>query len=205
MWGLPQHLKHVVSFTPHYISSSCKVGRIVPSSPTMWLAGIASLTQQSYPHPQQHHSNLELPGKCWLSICPVFGVFCRCAPLSTPCRPFPITVASIVTPERSVTPKFFPFEFTPLYVGMPAVAAYNKPIALGGGFVEPLGFNAQPPRKKAVSETGAEVSVGPCGSWMHEVPVCLLLGISLYARTGTKHVGDSRSTALGLLKLYCDM
>ena len=88
---------------------------------------------------------------------------------------------------------------------MPAVAAYNKPIALGGGFVEPLGFNAQPPRKKAVSETGAEVSVGPCGSWMHEVPVCLLLGISLYARTGTKHVGDSRSTALGLLKLYCDM
>jgi hypothetical protein len=71
-------------------------------------------------------------------------------------RPYPITVASIVTPEKEVTPKFFPFEFTPLYVGMPSVASYNKPIPLGGGFVEPLGFNSQPPRKKALSKTGAE-------------------------------------------------
>jgi hypothetical protein len=68
-------------------------------------------------------------------------------------------VASIVTPEKEVTPKFFPFEFTPLYVGMPSVASYNKPIPLGGGFVEPLGFNSQPPRKKALSKTGSEVRI----------------------------------------------
>lgn len=71
-------------------------------------------------------------------------------------RPYPITVGSIVTPEREVTPKFFPFEFTPLYFGMPPAATYNKPIALGGGFVEPLGFNAQPPRRKPVSKAGTE-------------------------------------------------
>lgn len=63
----------------------------------------------------------------------------------------------MVTPEKDVSPKFFPFEFTPLYVGMPSVATYNKPIALGGGFVEPLGFNSQAPRKKAASQIGAEV------------------------------------------------
>lgn len=57
-----------------------------------------------------------------------------------------------------MTPKFFPYEFTPLYVGMPSLAPYSKPIALGGGYVEPLGFNAQPPRKHVVSRTGSEVS-----------------------------------------------
>lgn len=77
------------------------------------------------------------------------------------CRPYPITVASMVTPERSVTPKFFPFEFTPLYVGMPSVAEYSKPIAFGGGFVEPIGFNSQPPRRRAVGTTGEEVRQ-PC-------------------------------------------
>jgi hypothetical protein len=174
VWGLPHHhVRHVVNFTPHSVSSSCKVGRIVPSSPTMWPAGSASLVQQSHPHPHRHHSHLEPTAArpvLTLNLFCVRRVLSLPPPLSTPCRPFPITVASIVTSERSVTPKFFPFEFTPLYVGMPAVAAYNKPIALGGGFVEPLGFNAQPPRKKGVSKTGAEVSVGPCDWHVSEAP-----------------------------------
>lgn len=62
-----------------------------------------------------------------------------------------------MTPERQVSPKFFPFEFTPLYVGMPSVADYTKPTALGGGFVEPVGFNTLAPRRKVVSKTGNEV------------------------------------------------
>jgi hypothetical protein len=72
-------------------------------------------------------------------------------------RPYPIVVGSIMTPERQVSPKFFPFEFTPLYVGMPPVADYTKPTALGGGFVEPIGFNTLAPRRKVVSKSGNEV------------------------------------------------
>jgi hypothetical protein len=62
-----------------------------------------------------------------------------------------------MTPERQVSPKFFPFEFTPLYVGMPSVADYTKPTALGGGYVEPIGFNTLAPRRKVVSKSGNEV------------------------------------------------
>jgi hypothetical protein len=68
-----------------------------------------------------------------------------------------------MTPERQVSPKFFPFEFTPLYVGMPSVADYTKPTVLGGGFVEPIGFNTLAPRRKVVSKSGNEVS--HCVTW----------------------------------------
>ncbi|WIA39163.1 hypothetical protein OEZ86_005290 [Tetradesmus obliquus] len=71
-------------------------------------------------------------------------------------RPYPVVVGSIMTPERQVSPKFFPFEFTPLYVGMPPVADYTKPTALGGGFVEPIGFNTLAPRRRVVSPRGNE-------------------------------------------------
>jgi hypothetical protein len=64
-----------------------------------------------------------------------------------------------MTPERQVSPKFFPFEFTPLYVGMPSVADYTKPTALGGGYMEPIGFNTLAPRRKVVSKSGNEVGV----------------------------------------------
>lgn len=87
-----------------------------------------------------------------------------------------------MTPERAVTPKFFPWEFTPLYVGMPPVAQYSKPIALGGGFVEPQGFNSQPPRKKAVSKTGAEV--GQCRHQGLGRP-CVTHGAALLYAAGT--------------------
>lgn len=62
-----------------------------------------------------------------------------------------------MSPEKSMSPKFFPFEFTPLYAGMAPVADYTKPTALGGGLVEPFGFNSLAPRKKAVSPGGNEV------------------------------------------------
>jgi hypothetical protein len=77
------------------------------------------------------------------------------------CRPYPIVVGSVMTPERQVSPKFFPFEFTPLYVGMPSVADYTKPTALGGGYVEPIGFNTLAPRRKVVSKSGNEVRRQP--------------------------------------------
>lgn len=73
-------------------------------------------------------------------------------------RPYPITTAAIMTSERTVSPKFFPWEFTPLYVGMAPVAQYNKPTALGGGFVEAIAFDSTAPRRKVVSKTGGEVS-----------------------------------------------
>jgi len=38
-----------------------------------------------------------------------------------------------------------------------AVADYTKPTALGGGFVEPVGFNSLAPRKKPTSHNGNEV------------------------------------------------
>lgn len=73
-------------------------------------------------------------------------------------RPYPIIVGSIMSPEREVSPKFFPFEFTPLYVGMAPVADYTKPTALGGGLMEPVGFNSLAPMNKVTSKWGNEVS-----------------------------------------------
>lgn len=74
-------------------------------------------------------------------------------------RPFPIITAAIMTAEKAVSPKFFPWEFTPLYLGMPSVARYNKPIVLGGGFVEALAFNSMAPRKHPISKRGEQVRV----------------------------------------------
>jgi hypothetical protein len=46
-------------------------------------------------------------------------------------RPYPILAGAIMSPEVAVSPKFFPFEFTPLYVGMGATADYTRPTVLG--------------------------------------------------------------------------
>lgn len=43
--------------------------------------------------------------------------------------------------------QFFPFEWTPLYVGTPSLhetTGSDLPL-LGGGYIEPLGFNSPPP------------------------------------------------------------
>lgn len=47
-------------------------------------------------------------------------------------------MGSVILPEEDET--FFPWEFTPLYFGDPAVHKVKNPInPLGGGYIEPLG------------------------------------------------------------------
>jgi hypothetical protein len=41
---------------------------------------------------------------------------------------------------------------------MPPLALDTKPVVLGGGMVEPLGFNSMPPSTGVVSPDGAKVS-----------------------------------------------
>jgi hypothetical protein len=49
--------------------------------------------------------------------------------------------------RENATIRYYPFEFTPLYAGCPAVFTDMKPI-LGGGFVDPLGINTDQPNLK---------------------------------------------------------
>lgn len=57
-----------------------------------------------------------------------------------------------------VSPKFLPCEFTPLYPGIASLADGLKPVALGGGYVEPFGLHTLAPSKKVVSRDGSGVS-----------------------------------------------
>ncbi|WIA35178.1 hypothetical protein OEZ86_003644 [Tetradesmus obliquus] len=67
-------------------------------------------------------------------------------------RPFPIILGSLILQNNPR--KFFPFEFSPLYYGMPPLQLDTQPVALGGGMVEPLGFNSAPPTAGVVSPNG---------------------------------------------------
>ncbi|KAF8060477.1 OHP1 [Scenedesmus sp. PABB004] len=69
-------------------------------------------------------------------------------------RPFPILLGSLIL--RNDSRVFFPFEFTPLYFGSPPLAADARPVAVGGGMVEPLGFNSAPPGAGVVSPDGSK-------------------------------------------------
>lgn len=57
-----------------------------------------------------------------------------------------------------VSPKLFPYEFTPLYSGIASLAEGLKPVTLGGGYMEPFGLNTVAPSKKVVSRDGSGVS-----------------------------------------------
>ncbi|WIA11773.1 hypothetical protein OEZ85_011867 [Tetradesmus obliquus] len=61
-------------------------------------------------------------------------------------RPFPIFSASIM--RENATVRYYPYEFTPLYAGCPAVFTDTQPI-LGGGFTDPLGINTNQPNPRA--------------------------------------------------------
>jgi hypothetical protein len=65
--------------------------------------------------------------------------------------------------------RFYPFEFTPLYAGCPAVApdAKNPNNTIGGGFVDPIGFNSLPPRPAPVVPEALQASLGqvPANLW----------------------------------------
>uniref|UniRef100_A0A383VT98 Uncharacterized protein n=1 Tax=Tetradesmus obliquus TaxID=3088 RepID=A0A383VT98_TETOB len=69
-------------------------------------------------------------------------------------RPFPIILGSLILQNNPR--KFFPFEFSPLYYGMPPLQLDTQPVALGGGMVEPLGFNSAPPTAGVVSPNGTK-------------------------------------------------
>jgi hypothetical protein len=60
-------------------------------------------------------------------------------------RPFPVMLGSILMQNTSLG--FYPVEFTPLYVGCPSFFNNTDP-PLGGGFVDPQGFNSPPPDPK---------------------------------------------------------
>ncbi|KAF8071043.1 hypothetical protein HT031_001125 [Scenedesmus sp. PABB004] len=57
-------------------------------------------------------------------------------------RPFPIILGAILRADRPLG--FYPFEFTPLYVGVPPFYNDTDP-PLGGGFTDPAGLNSAPP------------------------------------------------------------
>eukprot|EP00879_Flechtneria_rotunda_P023516 GHRR01024878.1.p1 GENE.GHRR01024878.1~~GHRR01024878.1.p1 ORF type:complete len:572 (+),score=153.32 GHRR01024878.1:161-1876(+) len=60
-------------------------------------------------------------------------------------RPFPVMLGAILQQNTSLG--FFPIEFSPLYIGCPSYFNNTNP-PIGGGFVDPYGFNSQPPNPK---------------------------------------------------------
>eukprot|EP00775_Hariotina_reticulata_P001277 gene1277-1617_t len=83
-------------------------------------------------------------------------------------RPFPIILGTIFDKVDN-QPRFYPFEFTPLYVGCPAVApdTANPSNTVGGGFVDPAGFNSLPPKPAPVVPKALQASLGqvPANLW----------------------------------------
>ncbi|WIA31484.1 hypothetical protein OEZ86_002377 [Tetradesmus obliquus] len=64
---------------------------------------------------------------------------------SSSSRPFPIMMGSIMLPDTPLG--FYTIEFSPLYIGSPAFFNDTTP-PIGGGFVDPIGFNTPPPDPK---------------------------------------------------------
>eukprot|EP00878_Enallax_costatus_P010509 GHUV01010972.1.p1 GENE.GHUV01010972.1~~GHUV01010972.1.p1 ORF type:complete len:534 (+),score=124.46 GHUV01010972.1:703-2304(+) len=85
-------------------------------------------------------------------------------------RPYPVMLGSILIQNSSLG--FYPVEFTPLYIGCPAFFNNTDP-PLGGGFVDPQGFNSPPPNPKPI------------------IPAPILLG---FADTGASVIGTDNGT-----------
>uniref|UniRef100_A0A0G4FU63 PLA2c domain-containing protein n=1 Tax=Chromera velia CCMP2878 TaxID=1169474 RepID=A0A0G4FU63_9ALVE len=58
-------------------------------------------------------------------------------------KPFPIITGSVRSVRDPSGHPFFAFEHTPLYNGVPFEHPDGRPIGLGAGFVDPLGFNSE--------------------------------------------------------------
>eukprot|EP00775_Hariotina_reticulata_P012591 gene12591-12723_t len=58
-------------------------------------------------------------------------------------RPYPIMLGAVLLQKTALG--FYPFEFSPLYVGCPAFFNNTQP-PIGGGFIDPLGFNTPAPQ-----------------------------------------------------------
>ncbi|KXZ56638.1 hypothetical protein GPECTOR_1g575 [Gonium pectorale] len=127
---------------------------------------------------------------------PGVPLYAACA---TPDRAFPIILGTIMRIHTDQV--FYPFEVTPLYLGVPARNTATDP-PLGAGFIEPLGFNSKPPGAPPPSPppVGLQgtVNVTP----VKLVPLATFAGISssfvaqgvrpgsnaLYALTGTERL-----------------
>ena len=94
----------------------------------------------------------------------------------TKTSPYPIILGSILTPKS--VQKYWPIEFTPLYIGSPSAAGVNVTPVIGGGFVAPLGFNSQPPgegpARTASMDGSKSVNVDP----IYTVPLVTMVGVS---------------------------
>lgn len=114
-------------------------------------------------------------------------VFLACV---DPDRPYPIIIGAAFNAPGSDGHVFYPYEFTPLYVGTPATFGDAEP-ALGGGYVQPLGLNAVPQGPLEDSETNTDASGEVNVKVKHLVPLSQMVAISSsFFASGTATSGD---------------
>lgn len=74
--------------------------------------------------------------------------------------------------------QFFPFEWTPLYVGSPPL--HGTPGSslpkVGGGYIEPIGFNAPPPARVEAGARPSEAAARARPDWL--VPLSSWAGVA---------------------------
>lgn len=77
-------------------------------------------------------------------------------------RPFPLILGSIFDRLSNASDIFYPIEFTPLYIGCPAVylSPANPNETVGGGYVDPQGFNSAPPHPAPVVPPALAATLG---------------------------------------------
>jgi len=94
---------------------------------------------------------------------------------ATPDRPYPIILGALFREESEQ--RFFPFEFTPLYAGVPSSHPELETSPIGGAFIEPLGLNSDPVKSELLppSADGGEV-VAVLPKWV--IPLPVMVGIS---------------------------
>eukprot|EP00775_Hariotina_reticulata_P009609 gene9609-9770_t len=98
------------------------------------------------------------------------GVLLAC---TDPDRPYPIIGGCVFNKPGDDKYSFYPWEFTPLYTGIPTAFDKSAP-PLGGGYFEPLGLHAVP--QKAL-EDGTSTGVVDV-KVLHTVPLAQMVGIS---------------------------
>lgn len=89
-------------------------------------------------------------------------------------RPYPIAGGTILRPKRNR----YPFEMSPLYVGINQLykkAGSNRKYDIGGGYVEPHGFDSDSPNSYLKAEKEAYVRLG---RWRHIFTLGDVIGTS---------------------------
>lgn len=89
-------------------------------------------------------------------------------------RPYPLVGGTILRPKRNR----YPFEMSPLYVGINQLykkAGSSRKYDIGGGYVEPHGFDSDSPNKYSKTENEAHVRLG---RWRHMFTLGDVIGTS---------------------------